>query len=81
MHVMSGLIAVLNKYKVELADVMPQTLNLDSRTFLTQPKDQGTMLKLINGDGCEGRKFEMQRWHNIINQRANALGLYIVTWS
>ncbi|KAJ8713130.1 hypothetical protein PYW08_008434 [Mythimna loreyi] len=57
MQVMSGLITFLKKYKVELAPGMPETLVLDSRTFLTQPKDHGILLKLTKREGWEGRNF------------------------
>ncbi|KAJ8711474.1 hypothetical protein PYW07_008716 [Mythimna separata] len=57
MQVMSGLISILKKYRVELADGMPETLILDPRAILTQPKDQGIMLKMIKREGWEGRKF------------------------
>ncbi|KAJ8711477.1 hypothetical protein PYW07_008719 [Mythimna separata] len=57
MQVISGLISILKKYRVELAGGMPETLTFDARTLLTQPKDQGIMLKMIKRDGWEGRRF------------------------
>ena len=57
MQVLSGLITILKKYRVELADGMPETLTLDPRTLLTQPKDQGIMLKMIKREGWEERRF------------------------
>lgn len=57
MQIMSGLITFLKKYRVELADGMPETITFDARTILIQPKEHGIMLKMIERKGWEGRTF------------------------
>lgn len=56
MQVLSGLITILKKYKVELADGMPDTLKFDPRTLLTQPWGHGIDLKFTVREGSEDRK-------------------------
>lgn len=56
MQTLVGLMVVLKSYKVELGKGMPEDVDLDPRTFLTQPRT-GIHLKYTKRDGCEGRKF------------------------
>ncbi|XP_026740677.1 cytochrome P450 6B2-like [Trichoplusia ni] len=57
MQVMAGLITILKEYRVELGEDMPKSLNLDARTILIAPREQGLNIKFIRREGSEQRKW------------------------
>nr|QEL53081.1 cytochrome P450 CYP6A104 [Mythimna separata] len=56
MQMMTGLITILKKYRLELADGMPRKLQFKPVSGITHSKD-GIMLKFIEREGWENRVF------------------------
>lgn len=56
MQVLSGLITVLKKYRLELAPGMKREVKLEPKSFVTHPVG-GIRIKFIEREGWEDRMF------------------------
>ncbi|XP_047029358.1 cytochrome P450 6B2-like [Helicoverpa zea] len=56
MQMIAGLITMLKKYRLELADNMPRTVTFKAQSFLTHPEG-GIYVKFIEREGWENRVF------------------------